>query len=144
MCVCVCVRVCVCVCTCVCMCTVLYQLPCYTVLHSLLFCIRWPFKTSLDLPHFALHCIPLTVWDCSRMMFTCDVLHWIPLKWLCLHVTAQVTYASGDLRVSGGGLSSEYGVVQFHFHWGSSDQQGSEHTIDGVPYPMEVSHRDVT
>ena len=78
------------------------------------------------------------------MMFPCDALHWIPLKWLCLHVTAQVTYASGDLRVSGGSLSSEYGVVQFHFHWGSSDEKGSEHTIDGVPYPMEVSQRGVT
>ncbi|XP_070212140.1 carbonic anhydrase 3-like isoform X2 [Littorina saxatilis] len=52
--------------------------------------------------------------------------------------TAQVSYLSGDLRVNGGGLRSEYKVLQFHFHWGSDNTQGSEHTISGVPYPMEM------
>lgn len=55
---------------------------------------------------------------------------------------AQVTYVTGDLRVSGGGLLSEYGVEQFHFHWGGDDTRGSEHTINGVPFPMEVRRKD--
>lgn len=52
--------------------------------------------------------------------------------------SAQVTYEQGDLRVSGGGLGSEYQVAQFHFHWGASDDIGSEHTIDSKQFPMEM------
>lgn len=40
--------------------------------------------------------------------------------------------------VSGGGLSSSYKAVQFHLHWGTEGGPGSEHTIDGEQYPMEV------
>ena len=40
--------------------------------------------------------------------------------------------------VSGGGLDGEYNVGQFHFHWGRDDSRGSEHTIDGRQFPMEV------
>ena len=28
--------------------------------------------------------------------------------------------------------------LQLHWHWGSVDSQGSEHTINGKKYPMEV------
>lgn len=41
-------------------------------------------------------------------------------------------------RVSGGGLKGDYIFAQFHFHWGSDSTLGSEHTIDGVRYPMEL------
>ena len=40
--------------------------------------------------------------------------------------------------VKGGGLGSDYVLAQFHFHWGSSDGQGSEHLINSEAYPMEV------
>ena len=40
--------------------------------------------------------------------------------------------------LSGGPLSSDYKVLQLHFHWGSDDTQGSEHFYDGQAYPMEV------
>jgi len=40
--------------------------------------------------------------------------------------------------VSGGHLSGIYELVGFHFHWGDSDSVGSEHTIDGKAYPVEV------
>jgi len=40
--------------------------------------------------------------------------------------------------VAGGGLTSEYIVAQFHFHWGSVSTQGSEHTIDDKMYPIEL------
>uniref|UniRef100_A0A3B4AIG6 Carbonic anhydrase n=1 Tax=Periophthalmus magnuspinnatus TaxID=409849 RepID=A0A3B4AIG6_9GOBI len=40
--------------------------------------------------------------------------------------------------ISGGGLSTTYKAVQFHLHWGNSKGPGSEHTIDGEQYPMEL------
>ncbi|KAG7516104.1 carbonic anhydrase 4-like [Solea senegalensis] len=40
--------------------------------------------------------------------------------------------------ISGGGLPDSYKAVQFHFHWGINGGPGSEHTIDGEQYPMEV------
>ena len=32
--------------------------------------------------------------------------------------------------LKGGPLSDSYRLIQFHFHWGSSDGQGSEHTVN--------------
>ncbi|KAM3869599.1 carbonic anhydrase 4a [Diretmus argenteus] len=53
--------------------------------------------------------------------------------------------------ISGGGLVSGYKAVQFHLHWGKSGGPGSEHTIDGEQYPMELhivhmkqKHTDLT
>ncbi|XP_077361126.1 carbonic anhydrase 4a [Festucalex cinctus] len=40
--------------------------------------------------------------------------------------------------ISGGGLPSTYKAVQFHLHWGTNGGPGSEHTIDGEQYPMEL------
>lgn len=40
--------------------------------------------------------------------------------------------------ISGGGLVTGYKAVQFHLHWGKNGGPGSEHTIDGEQYPMEV------
>ena len=37
-------------------------------------------------------------------------------------------------QISGGGLSSSYQLAQVHFHWGSHNKFGSEHTINGVSY----------
>lgn len=38
----------------------------------------------------------------------------------------------------GGPLPGPYRLRQFHLHWGSSDDHGSEHTVDGVKYAAEV------
>lgn len=38
----------------------------------------------------------------------------------------------------GGNLPDEYIFLQFHFHWGGTDARGSEHTIDGQRFPLEV------
>ncbi|XP_060077428.1 uncharacterized protein LOC132556981 [Ylistrum balloti] len=53
---------------------------------------------------------------------------------------ATVDIASGtrSVTVSGGGLNGIYKAAQFHFHWGSDDNQGSEHTVNGRKYPMEL------
>ncbi|XP_047463856.1 carbonic anhydrase 4a [Mugil cephalus] len=40
--------------------------------------------------------------------------------------------------ISGGGLPTRYKAVQFHLHWGKDGGPGSEHTIDGEQYPMEL------
>ena len=40
--------------------------------------------------------------------------------------------------VQGGELVTGYKAVQFHLHWGKDGGPGSEHTIDGEQYPMEV------
>lgn len=42
------------------------------------------------------------------------------------------------MAVSGGGLPGVYHTVQLHFHWGGPAGNGSEHTVDGHRYPMEV------
>jgi len=43
-----------------------------------------------------------------------------------------------SLSISGGGLDGNYTLAQFHFHWGCDNSQGSEHTVDGHSYPMEL------
>uniref|UniRef100_A0A3Q3VTI9 carbonic anhydrase n=1 Tax=Mola mola TaxID=94237 RepID=A0A3Q3VTI9_MOLML len=47
--------------------------------------------------------------------------------------------AENEVEVSGGGLSATYSTIQFHFHWGDTEHHpGSEHTVDGLRYPMEA------
>lgn len=50
---------------------------------------------------------------------------------------------NGDVFVlaalTNGPILGTYRLKQFHFHWGSSDNQGSEHTVGGVMYPAEVN-----
>ncbi|XP_076106378.1 carbonic anhydrase 7-like isoform X1 [Mytilus galloprovincialis] len=43
-----------------------------------------------------------------------------------------------NLLVTGGGLPGPFMVKQFHFHWGSADNRGSEHDISGRYFPMEM------
>ncbi|XP_056627340.1 carbonic anhydrase 4-like [Triplophysa dalaica] len=51
-----------------------------------------------------------------------------------------VVSLDGDkMTVEGGDLPSKYTSVQFHLHWGNgSSVNGSEHTVDGKRYPMEL------
>ncbi|XP_072229428.1 carbonic anhydrase XVb [Leuresthes tenuis] len=52
--------------------------------------------------------------------------------------TVKVAIKTG-VKISGGGLSESYDSLQFHLHWGSgSSVPGSEHTVDGKRYPMEL------
>ena len=43
------------------------------------------------------------------------------------------------VKLAGGLLQENYFLKQFHFHFGCNDTVGSEHTIDGNTYPIEVS-----
>ncbi|XP_017537624.1 carbonic anhydrase 4b [Pygocentrus nattereri] len=45
---------------------------------------------------------------------------------------------SGSAKISGGDLKATYKAVELHFHWGKDGGPGSEHTIDGEQYPMEM------
>ncbi|KAF3849130.1 hypothetical protein F7725_015627 [Dissostichus mawsoni] len=40
--------------------------------------------------------------------------------------------------LDGGGLPDVYHTIQLHFHWGGPASNGSEHTVDGRRYPMEM------
>ncbi|XP_030060331.1 carbonic anhydrase 7 [Microcaecilia unicolor] len=40
--------------------------------------------------------------------------------------------------ISGGPLESPYRLKQFHFHWGTKSNQGSEHTVNGKSFPCEL------
>ncbi|ELU14927.1 hypothetical protein CAPTEDRAFT_227828 [Capitella teleta] len=44
-----------------------------------------------------------------------------------------------DVYISGGGLGeSVYKTHSLHFHWGDAAEYGSEHTVDGAAYPLEM------
>ncbi|NWV19681.1 CAH4 anhydrase, partial [Origma solitaria] len=55
--------------------------------------------------------------------------------------TVKVTLNASP-KVGGGGLGRKYKAVEFHLHWGVPGEQqntpGSEHSIDGEKYPMEL------
>jgi carbonic anhydrase len=40
--------------------------------------------------------------------------------------------------VKDGGLSEPYILAQFHMHWGKDNCEGSEHTANGLHYPLEI------
>ncbi|XP_028275886.1 carbonic anhydrase 4b [Parambassis ranga] len=43
-----------------------------------------------------------------------------------------------SIKIKGGNLPSTYKAVQFHLHWGQDGGPGSEHTVDGEYFPMEM------
>ncbi|XP_076617417.1 carbonic anhydrase 1 [Chaetodon auriga] len=52
----------------------------------------------------------------------------------------QVTFLddSDSSTLTDGPISGIYRLKQFHFHWGASDDRGSEHTVAGTMYPAEL------
>ncbi|KAG8570530.1 hypothetical protein GDO81_011301, partial [Engystomops pustulosus] len=52
------------------------------------------------------------------------------------HVISEDT---ADISVvKGGPLQASYRLNQFHFHWGPTNDAGSEHTVDGKSYSGEL------
>uniref|UniRef100_A0A8C5UHE3 Carbonic anhydrase n=1 Tax=Malurus cyaneus samueli TaxID=2593467 RepID=A0A8C5UHE3_9PASS len=54
--------------------------------------------------------------------------------------SVMVEFEDTDDRtaISGGPFQNPFRLKQFHFHWGTTHSQGSEHTIDGRPFPCEL------
>jgi carbonic anhydrase len=52
----------------------------------------------------------------------------------------------GNGVLSGGPLAEDYQILQLHFHWGADDTKGSEHTVAGRSFPMElhVVHKKIS
>lgn len=42
------------------------------------------------------------------------------------------------VELVGGPLEHRFILKQIHCHWGETDDEGSEHTLDGQAYPGEV------
>lgn len=45
---------------------------------------------------------------------------------------------TSGLTIAGAGLHHKYIFAQLHFHWGDRDEVGSEHTLHGHRYPLEI------
>lgn len=56
----------------------------------------------------------------------------------CVYTHTHVYFYISVLK--GGPLADTYRLVQFHFHWGSCDGQGSEHTVNQEKYAAEVTY----
>lgn len=56
--------------------------------------------------------------------------------------SAKIEYSLNEARepiIGGGGLpGTKFGFAQAHFHWGGGSDRGSEHTILGRSYPLEL------
>uniref|UniRef100_A0A3B3VF19 Carbonic anhydrase n=1 Tax=Poecilia latipinna TaxID=48699 RepID=A0A3B3VF19_9TELE len=55
-----------------------------------------------------------------------------------INITVENKGHSESVRLTGGALPGHYRAAQFHFHWGERGTPGSEHTIDGERFPMEL------
>ncbi|KAL8560660.1 hypothetical protein ACOMHN_052676 [Nucella lapillus] len=52
--------------------------------------------------------------------------------------TAEVKYTGDSIFLRGGSLPDDYILDQFHFHWGGSNEKGSEHKLDNQAFPLEM------
>lgn len=69
---------------------------------------------------------------------TQDTDHILSIKLCKRSMNSLLTKLIWITVLRGGPLPGPYRLRQFHLHWGSSDDHGSEHTVDGVKYAAEV------
>lgn len=59
-----------------------------------------------------------------------------------LHIVNTGSSVRADIKevseISGGPLQGKYRLEQFHFHWGSKSDRGSEHTLNDYVYSSEL------
>ncbi|ELT99673.1 hypothetical protein CAPTEDRAFT_198261 [Capitella teleta] len=61
------------------------------------------------------------------------------------HTVVLAKTSGQSIHISGVGLDGSFIFDQLHFHWGSEASTGSEHTLNGNHWPMEmhvVTHND--
>lgn len=54
------------------------------------------------------------------------------------HSVVVKVAADARIGISGGRLPSTFALDHLHFHWGSDDTKGAEHTINGKAFPLEI------
>ncbi|CAH1800454.1 unnamed protein product, partial [Owenia fusiformis] len=94
-------------------------------------------QSPIDIETSATKCL----WKLGRMYipkYTCKDVHLVNDG----GHTAQLELDKCDYTIQGGPLVGQYSVLQAHFHWGEESTRGSEHTLDGQRYPMEISYTD--
>lgn len=52
---------------------------------------------------------------------------------------SSTSFITSSVNVTGGPLSYTYTLHSIHLHFGTNDLKGSEHTIEGIAFPGEVS-----
>ena len=62
---------------------------------------------------------------------------------ICFLITVVLTLPANISEedkpsIQGGGLSDVFIYEQLHFHWGTTDDEGSEHTINSESYSNEM------
>lgn len=66
----------------------------------------------------------------------------VDLNLLCIILFAVIVNtawgSSTRPYIQGGSLTGIYDICSMVFHWGQSNEEGSEHTVDYVRYPMEL------
>lgn len=62
----------------------------------------------------------------------------VELRTVTSRVAMMTTDSERKPTLSGGPLKGEYIFSQLHFHWGDSDDHGSEDEFDGKSYAMEL------
>jgi len=53
-------------------------------------------------------------------------------------IAVEVLNSDSSVSMTEGGFQTRYALEQFHFHWGPDNSVGSEHTVNGLAYPLEV------
>lgn len=65
--------------------------------------------------------------------------------WDDVNIAVQLNIANATMTIEGGMLpNGPYQLAQFHVHWGGANNVGSEHTVEGKHYPVEVSDICIT
>lgn len=52
--------------------------------------------------------------------------------------SVKLHYQNGPVKIQGGPLDTPYILDNIHWHWGDTDEYGSEHTLNGVRYSAEA------